>query len=35
VELVGTPQVFLHAIGRNMRKAILDLDDADWRTPSA
>jgi gluconate 5-dehydrogenase len=30
VELVGTPQVFLHAIGRNERKAILDLDDADW-----
>ena len=30
VELVGTPQVFLHAIGRNERKAILDLDDEDW-----
>src|SRR5213078_3580184 len=30
VELVGTPQVFLHAIGRNERKAILDLGDADW-----
>src|ERR1700745_2796847 len=30
VELVGTPQVFLHAIGRNVRRAILDLDDADW-----
>ena len=31
VELVGTPQVFLHAIGRNVRKPILDLGDADWQ----
>jgi len=30
VELVGTPQVFLHAVGRNVRKPVLDLDDADW-----
>ena len=30
VELVGTPQVFLHAVGRNIRKPVLDLDDADW-----
>src|SRR5580692_11401962 len=28
--LVGTPQVFLHAVGRNVRKPVLDLDDADW-----
>src|ERR1700689_309259 len=28
--LVGTPQIFLHAIGRNVRKPVLDLDDADW-----
>ena len=30
VALVGTPQVFLHAVGRNVRKPVLDLDDADW-----
>lgn len=30
VRLVGTPQVFLHALGRNVRKPVLDLDDADW-----
>jgi gluconate 5-dehydrogenase len=28
--LVGTPQVFLHAIGRNVRTPVLDLADADW-----
>jgi gluconate 5-dehydrogenase len=31
VGLVGTPQVFLHAIGRNVRKAVLDLADGDWQ----
>ena len=31
VGLVGTPQVFLHAVGRNVRKPILELDDADWQ----
>jgi gluconate 5-dehydrogenase len=30
VGLVGTPQVFLHAVGRNIRRPILDLQDADW-----
>jgi gluconate 5-dehydrogenase len=30
VGLVGAPQVFLHAIGRNVRKPVLDLADADW-----
>ena len=30
VGLVGTPQIFLHAVGRNVRKPILDLEDADW-----
>ena len=30
VGLVGTPQVFLHAVGRNVRKPVLDLQDADW-----
>ena len=28
--LVGTPEVFLHAVGRNVRKAALDLEDDDW-----
>jgi gluconate 5-dehydrogenase len=28
--LVGTPQVFLHAVGRNVRKPVLELEDADW-----
>jgi gluconate 5-dehydrogenase len=31
VGLVGTPQVFLHAVGRNVRKPVLDLQDADWQ----
>ena len=29
--LVGTPQVFLHAVGRNVRKPVLELEDADWQ----
>jgi gluconate 5-dehydrogenase len=29
--MVGMPQIFLHAVGRNVRKPILDLDDADWQ----
>src|SRR5579863_5106567 len=28
--LVGTPEVFLHAVGRNVRKPVLDLADSDW-----
>ena len=28
--LVGAPQIFLHAIGRNVRKPVLELADADW-----
>jgi gluconate 5-dehydrogenase len=31
VGLVGTPQIFLHAVGRNVRKAVLDLEDDDWQ----
>jgi len=31
IGLVGTPQVFLHAVGRNIRRPVLDLDDADWQ----
>ena len=30
VGLVGTPQIFLHAVGRNVRKPVLDLADDDW-----
>jgi len=30
VALVGTPQVFLHAVGRNVRKPVLELADGDW-----
>lgn len=28
---IGVPQVFLHAVGRNVRRPVLDLADADWR----
>jgi gluconate 5-dehydrogenase len=28
--LVGTPQVFLHAVGRNIRRPVLELGDDDW-----
>jgi gluconate 5-dehydrogenase len=31
VRLVGTPQIFLHAVGRNVRRPILELEDADWQ----
>ena len=31
VGLVGTPQVFLHAVGRNVRKPVLEVADADWQ----
>jgi NAD(P)-dependent dehydrogenase (short-subunit alcohol dehydrogenase family) len=27
---VGTPEIFLHAVGRNVRKSVLDLGDDDW-----
>ena len=30
--LVGTPQVFLHAVGRNDRRPVLELDDDDWQS---
>jgi gluconate 5-dehydrogenase len=30
VGLVGAPQVFLHAVGRNIRRPVLELEDADW-----
>jgi gluconate 5-dehydrogenase len=28
--LLGVPQVFLHAVGRNVRRPVLELADADW-----
>jgi NAD(P)-dependent dehydrogenase (short-subunit alcohol dehydrogenase family) len=28
--LVGRPQLFVHAVGRNVRRQVLDLDDDDW-----
>lgn len=28
--VVGPPQIFLHAVGRNVRKPVLDLEDDDW-----
>jgi gluconate 5-dehydrogenase len=31
-DLVGDPHVFLHAVGRNDRRPILDLDDDDWQS---
>jgi gluconate 5-dehydrogenase len=31
-DLIGTPQVFLHAIGRNDRRPVLDLRDEDWES---
>ena len=30
VALVGVPQIFLHAVGRNVRRPVLELDDGDW-----
>jgi gluconate 5-dehydrogenase len=30
--LVGTPQVFLHAVGRNDRRPVLELADDDWQS---
>jgi gluconate 5-dehydrogenase len=31
VGLVGTPQIFLHAVGRNTRRPVLELADEDWQ----
>ncbi|WP_062289557.1 SDR family NAD(P)-dependent oxidoreductase [Demequina phytophila] len=30
VEAVGTPRAFVHAVGRNDRRPVLELGDADW-----
>lgn len=30
--LVGTPRMFLHAVGRNDRRPVLELDDDDWQS---
>jgi gluconate 5-dehydrogenase len=32
VGIVGTPQVFLHAVGRNDRRPVLELGDEDWQS---
>jgi gluconate 5-dehydrogenase len=32
VEVIGTPDVFLHAVGRNDRRPILELGDDDWQS---
>jgi gluconate 5-dehydrogenase len=32
VGIVGTPQVFLHAVGRNDRRPVLELGDDDWQS---
>jgi NAD(P)-dependent dehydrogenase (short-subunit alcohol dehydrogenase family) len=29
--MVGAPQVFLHAVGRNVRRPVFHLDDDDWQ----
>lgn len=31
-QLVGTPQLFLHAVGRNDRRPVLELADDDWQS---
>ena len=31
-QLVGTPEVFLHAVGRNDRRPVLELGDDDWQS---
>jgi NAD(P)-dependent dehydrogenase (short-subunit alcohol dehydrogenase family) len=30
VRLAGPPEIFVHAIGRNVRRPVLDLGDGDW-----
>jgi gluconate 5-dehydrogenase len=30
ISLVGIPEIFLHAVGRNDRRSILELGDAEW-----
>jgi gluconate 5-dehydrogenase len=32
VAIIGTPDVFLHAIGRNDRRPVLELGDDDWQS---
>src|ERR1700755_3210798 len=29
--LTGIPQIFVHAVGRNIRRPVLELGDEDWR----
>jgi gluconate 5-dehydrogenase len=30
--IIGTPEIFLHAIGRNERRPVLELGDEDWQS---
>ncbi len=30
--IIGTPQIFLHAVGRNDRRPVLELGDDDWQS---
>ena len=32
VGIIGTPEIFLHAIGRNDRRPVLELGDDDWQS---
>ncbi len=32
VGIIGTPEVFLHAVGRNDRRPVLELGDDDWQS---
>ncbi|UQX87404.1 SDR family oxidoreductase [Jatrophihabitans telluris] len=32
VGVIGTPEIFLHAIGRNDRRPVLELGDEDWQS---
>ncbi|WP_426560633.1 SDR family NAD(P)-dependent oxidoreductase [Angustibacter sp. McL0619] len=31
-DLIGTPELFLHAVGRNDRRPVLELGDEDWQS---
>ena len=32
VGIIGTPEIFLHAVGRNDRRPVLELGDEDWQS---
>ena len=31
-QIIGTPEIFLHAVGRNDRRPVLELGDEDWQS---